>query len=655
MRNKFDLIFMPHKDYHSRTYLGINKILESKGVSTAFLKPTERHSQSGAIEVLAGEKVTWLENNDFNSLERAPKAVVTMNDWDQSAAHLLDYCKLMGIKIIGLQEGTTDFLRVNWNNPLYTDPARRPYLRSDFLLLASDFDASYFPEAPHAVIGMDRVEPLFHEKVTFPKRNLAIVNLNFSYKVCLEYSRSWLESVANACKAIDLDFVISVHPQDETDVKNFEDRIRREPLHDLIRQGSLFVSRFSNAIYESLAVGKPVVYFNPHGEESRTFNESEDAFSVARNDDELKSALEYELTQRNIRKRAHAYFSSHLSLVSDLSSSERAATAIMTQLEKLERPAPRINSNRNSASVSIIIPAHNIAPYLDRCLDSLLNQTLSDLQIILIDDASSDETLDIMKKYENLDRRIDVQRLHMQSGQSRARNIGMMRVQGSAIMFVDGDDWLRPDACWKAFYKMKNDAADIVVFDYYDYNDPVSTPARHFDFRSVAVGNYKRSDFLRICSPCTKIYNTGFLKRIEAYFPEATIFEDWFWTMQWAVQAKKISALADPLYFYRRNRAGSTTSGHRSEVEVMRGIIRNLGMSKRFLDARGEDYAPLVTLLNKADSRIRLDKNGVSEDERQSGYKILQHYLRSTFHAGLPDGVTQKSIIDLYAGRPLAV
>lgn len=647
MRSKFDIIFMPHKDYHSRAFLGICDHLKKNDVSYAFLKPAERHANSGAVEALKGQSVIWLENADFTSQECSPKAVVTMNDWDMASAHLLDHCKLMGIRIIGLQEGTTDFLRNNWQNPGYSDPKRLPYMRSDFLLLASDFDVSYFPDRPHAVIGMDRVEPLFHEEVVFPEKPVVLLNLNFSYKVCLEFSRAWLESAAAACNALGFDYVISVHPQDETDLSGHEEHIRREPLHDLIRQTSLFVSRFSNAIYEALALGKPVVYFNPHGEQSRTFNEPEGAFSVARNDAELKEAIAHEIVQRDIRERAEPYFHSHLSLIDGKGSAERAAEAIVGLLDGL--PAPRITRADRTPAVSIIVPVHDVEPWLDRCIDSLLGQSLGDLQILLIDDSSSDGSLALMRDYERLDSRIAVQQLLMQSGQSRARNIGMMQARGEAIMFVDGDDWLRPDACWKAFHKLQQSDSDIIVFDYYDYFQPTSTPARHADFGAIASGRFRRSDLLQICSPCTKIYRTGFLKRIEAYFPEATIFEDWFWTMQWATQARQISALADPLYFYRRNRAGSTTSGHRSEVEVMRGIVRNLGMSKRFLDGRGMDHAPLATLINKADSRIRVDKTNVDDNERRAGYAILQQYLRGAFHSGLPAGVTQKSILDIYA------
>lgn len=628
----------------------ISQILEGQGASVAFLEPTELHSNSGAVEAIGHDNVHWIANDDFTSIVRSPNLVLTMNDWDQSAAHLLEHCKQMGIGIIGLQEGTTDFLRNNWGGRGYCDPERLPYTKSDFLLLASNFDATYFPNRPHTVIGMDRVEPLFAEDVSFPEQPIVLINLNFSYKVCLEFSRDWLVSVTKTCEALGFEYVLSVHPQDETDVSGFEDKIDTAPLHELLKKSTLFVSRFSNAIYESLALGKPVVYFNPHNEKSRTFNEPEGAFSVARSDKELLELLKYEITQRDIRERAQTYFESHLSLEKSRSSAERAADAILNLIR--EKPtAPFIQpSPGNAPDISIIVPAYNVAPYLDRCIDSLCRQTCQNTEIILIDDCSTDHTGKIMTEYARRDARLTTNSLTMRSGQSRARNIGMMRARGKAIMFVDGDDWLAPDACEKALAELQASRAEVVLFDLFEYLQPKSKIIQHFDFDEVKKPGFDRSELLKICSPCTKIYQTDFLRRIGAYFPEAAIFEDWFWTLQWATQARKISAISDPLYYYRKNRPGSTTTGNRSEVEAMRGIIRNLDMSKRYLDNRGLNYRSLSVLINKADARVRNDAT-ISEHDRLACYGMLAEYLRSTFYLGLPAGVTQKSIRKAYAAH----
>ncbi|KPD11541.1 glycosyltransferase [Phaeobacter sp. 11ANDIMAR09] len=650
MLTKYDIVFMPHKDYHSSAMYPIANALEAHGFSSAFLEPTENHRANGAIEALEGKPVAWIPNEDFTSRIRSPKAVLVMNDWDVASSHLLSHCQSMGIDIIGLQEGTTDFLRKNWNNKGYSDPNRLPYTKSDFLLLASEFDATYFAERPHAIIGMDRVEPLFHEPVSFPSTPLVLININFSFKTCLEFSRDWLVDVATSCEALGLEYVLSVHPQDETDLTGYEDKVSEAPLHDLLKESTLFISRFSNAIYESLALGKPVVYYNPHDEGSRTFNEAEGAFSVAKTAASLKESIAFEIEQRDIRERARAYFDSHLSIVSGRTSTERAVEAIVNRFQKQSSASPGGSlSQSENDRVSIILPVYNVADYLDRCLDSIISQSHRNLEIIAVNDASTDNSLKILQEYARLDERILVINRPLQLGLSSARNLAMMRASGKAMMFVDSDDWLAYDACEKAFSKLVASDSDVTVFDCFDYFQPNSKWVSHYDCTEIENGTFKRHNFAKICAVWTKIYRTDFLRRIGAHFPDGANFEDWFWTVQWSTQAGKISAISAPLYFYRRNRPGSITAGKRTEAEQMRNIVRNLSLSKAYLDARGLDYLPLTVLLNKADIRVRPDKSDMPEPERRAAYSVLTNYLTKEFPFGLPKGVVSPSIVAAYA------
>lgn len=647
MIKKFDLIFMPHKDYHSLTMFPIAAALEEAGFSCAFLEPVEKHKGNGAEEALKGKPVKWIRSVDFTSRIPSPKAVLVMNDWDAASLHQLDHCKAMGIEIIGLQEGTTDFLRKNWDNKGYSDPKRLPYTKSDFLLLASKFDATYFPQRAHAIIGMDRVEPLFHADISFPETPLVLININFSFKTCLEFSRDWLVDVTASCDALGLDYVLSVHPQDETDLSGYEHKVSTQPLHELIGQSSLFISRFSNAIYESLALGTPVVYYNPHGEGSRTFNEPKGAFSVATSAASLTECITFEVNQRGIRERARDYFESHLSIIPGRNSTDRATKAIIERFSERATAAMQKVTSRQD-KLSIIVPVYNVAGYLDRCLDSILNQTHQNLEIIAVNDASTDGSLEILKAYAAKDSRLQIIDRPLQSGLSSARNLAMMQASGKAMMFVDSDDWLAPNACELALAKILESDSDVTVFDCFDYFDSTSKWARHYESAEIENGSFRRHNFAKICAVWTKIYRTDFLRRISAHFPDGANFEDWFWTVQWATQAGKISALAAPLYFYRRNRPGSITAGKRTEAEQMRNIVRNLSLSKAYLDARGADYAILEVLLNKADFRIRPDRSTMSDPERAAAYSVLGAYLIREFPFGLPKGVRAPTIIDTY-------
>ena len=98
---------------------------------------------------------------------------------------------------------------------------------------------------------------------------------------------------------------------------------------------------------------------------------------------------------------------------------------------------------RNSI-ISVIIPVYNVEKYLSRCIESVLNQTYRNLEIIIVDDGSTDDSLNICRRYEKKDKRIKV--IHQDNGGlSSARNKGLMNSTGEYISFVDSDDWLHPD------------------------------------------------------------------------------------------------------------------------------------------------------------------------------------------------------------------
>lgn len=116
--------------------------------------------------------------------------------------------------------------------------------------------------------------------------------------------------------------------------------------------------------------------------------------------------------------------------------------------------------------VSLLVAIYNAADTLPRCLDSLLAQTLSDIQIVCIDDASTDDSPAILARYAAADSRINVIRLPENSGQAHARNCGLSLTEGDFIGMVDADDWLAPDALEQAWQVItENPETDAVLFD----------------------------------------------------------------------------------------------------------------------------------------------------------------------------------------------
>lgn len=114
--------------------------------------------------------------------------------------------------------------------------------------------------------------------------------------------------------------------------------------------------------------------------------------------------------------------------------------------------------------ISIVIPTYNAEKYIKRCINSLLQQTLDDIEIVCVDDCSSDGTMQILSKYAKKDKRIKVLSLNENRGTLMARKAGVMKASGEYIMFSDNDDWYENDACEKLYDKAIEKNADILMY-----------------------------------------------------------------------------------------------------------------------------------------------------------------------------------------------
>lgn len=130
-----------------------------------------------------------------------------------------------------------------------------------------------------------------------------------------------------------------------------------------------------------------------------------------------------------------------------------------------------MNNGNQSNLISIIIPVYNVEQYLDRCLDSIVKQTYSVLDIILIDDGSKDSSSEICDTWAKKDRRIHV--IHQKnSGQAAARNVGLAIAKGKYIAFVDSDDVVEPDYISTMLNAAMTHNADLVICSFFDHMKP---------------------------------------------------------------------------------------------------------------------------------------------------------------------------------------
>lgn len=164
-------------------------------------------------------------------------------------------------------------------------------------------------------------------------------------------------------------------------------------------------------------------------------------------------------------------------------------------------------------TISVIVPVYNTAAYLSRCIESLVNQTYSDLQIILIDDGSTDESGAIADEWQIKDPRIEVYHQPNQ-GQSAARNAGLQHAKGEYIAFVDSDDYIDSN-----YFSTMLQAAD-------DTTDCVQTGYRRVKQDGEYIKAYHPQHCYQYTSPCMRLYRRGFIECHQLLFPEGMIYED---------------------------------------------------------------------------------------------------------------------------------
>lgn len=222
----------------------------------------------------------------------------------------------------------------------------------------------------------------------------------------------------------------------------------------------------------------------------------------------------------------------------------------------------------NFVKVSIIIPVYNVENYLHRCLDSIVNQTLKEIEIICIDDGSTDGSSSILKDYANRDSRIKVV-AQDNSGQGAARNLGISIASGDYIGFVDSDDWVDEDMYRIMFNEAIKNDSDMHICTIEQFDNETGTKNDYFckydkyfrkelEDRVFSLRDISNVIFKINRVSWNKIYRKSFIKKNEIVFSNERYYQDNLFTYFAFYFAKRISFTRKPLYVYRVNRPGAT-------------------------------------------------------------------------------------------------
>ena len=217
--------------------------------------------------------------------------------------------------------------------------------------------------------------------------------------------------------------------------------------------------------------------------------------------------------------------------------------------------------------VSVIIPVYNIEKYLRECLDSIVNQTLIDLEIICVDDASPDNSFGILKEYEKKDNRVIVLRHHKNLGLSSARNTGLLRANGKYVYFMDGDDILDLETFEICYEQCSKYNLDVLTFDAetfldqkYMKNNFVDITNYNYDRKNILSGSsflhgkeFFYNAFIQNAyksSVCLNIIRCETLKEEKIAFSPGILHEDELFTIQLYFSSKRI--MYYPRKFFKR-------------------------------------------------------------------------------------------------------
>lgn len=252
----------------------------------------------------------------------------------------------------------------------------------------------------------------------------------------------------------------------------------------------------------------------------------------------------------------------------------------------------------NQALVSVIIPVYNVEEYLCECVDSVINQTYNNLEIILVDDGSTDSSGRICDEYAKKDSRISV--IHQKnSGPSKTRNTGIKQAKGKYVYFIDSDDYIELDAIYLLVETAETNGADLVFFDARSFSDDGSDVKQGY----VVKGSYEPKSGYEMLTELhkSKDYHCAiyllFIKRqlLENnkifFLEEAYCSEDMLFTYQIYCKAQKATQSKHTLY-HRRYRQGSIVTSKKTErhfrsccdvYEKIRDFSKNIGKTGDYM------------------------------------------------------------------------
>ncbi len=302
--------------------------------------------------------------------------------------------------------------------------------------------------------------------------------------------------------------------------------------------------------------------------------------------------------------------------------------------------------------VSVIVPVYKTERYLDVCLDSLINQTFEDFEVVCVNDGSPDNCLNILRQYAKLDKRIKIYS-QKNKGLSAARNTGMKYAKGEYITFVDSDDYLSPLALERMVNNItENDSDYMFSYVYQVYPDRgffwelpnIKEFQQHIKTPVFCEEDLGAEFYLKVIySAWAKMYKKEFIKNFS--FPEGLIFEDMPFFAKCYLNAKRISYDFEPLYFYRKTQNSIITSAGDNFIDIFK---INKMVTRIFEEAGKLKKYKTILLVSQMESVLirTLETSGINQ--RKMFNRLQETYKDIDFASYDMDILKRKNIYYAY-------
>ncbi|HFI0174358.1 TPA: glycosyltransferase family 2 protein [Streptococcus suis] len=271
--------------------------------------------------------------------------------------------------------------------------------------------------------------------------------------------------------------------------------------------------------------------------------------------------------------------------------------------------------------VSIIVPVYNTEKYIGKCIESILNQSLTDIELILVNDCSTDQSFSIMKKYEQEDSRIQLIDSPTNTGVGEARNKGIERASGQFISFVDSDDFLQKDMFEKLYQQALIDQADLVLCDTGTYSSDGKEKSVWY---KPIYGKAELKDIFHNTQPTARMVSKKLIEKINFRFLPGMGEGIYFELM---INAEHITTVPEKLYIYR-SREGSLSTTPTPENN-RKSMENNRIMGERNPDFKDYFHFKMIEDL------LQMIANAVKIGDK-SAYRYAKKHLDSLHYLSNP-------------------